>query len=317
MKTSFVATVKNEEDEIRPFLDSLLAQTTMPDEVIIVDGGSADGTIKIIKEMMNQFEKKTFFMLLEKKGNRSVGRNEGIRRAFGDVIVSSDAGCILSPDWTAQIVKPFVDESVDVVAGYYQGESKSIFQKCLAPYALVMPDRVNAATFLPASRSMAFKKIAWVKMRGFPERFSYNEDYVFARKLRDMGANIVFAKHAIVSWTPRENIIAAFTMFFQFAMGDTEAGIFRSKVLFLFVRYIAGVVVLYFMCFYWRGMVVLIVLLLFLMYSLWAVVKNYRYVKNPLAIVLLPCIQFVSDIAVMVGSFTGIWRGIWVTHRKQ
>ena len=48
MKISFVATVFNEEKTITALLDSLFKQTKMPDEIIIVDGGSLDSTLSRI-----------------------------------------------------------------------------------------------------------------------------------------------------------------------------------------------------------------------------------------------------------------------------
>jgi len=44
---SFVATVYNEEDSMPAFLKSLMHQKTLPGEIVIVDGGSVDGTLKV------------------------------------------------------------------------------------------------------------------------------------------------------------------------------------------------------------------------------------------------------------------------------
>ena len=40
MKVSVICTVKNEEKNILQFIDSILKQTKIPDEFILVDGGS-------------------------------------------------------------------------------------------------------------------------------------------------------------------------------------------------------------------------------------------------------------------------------------
>lgn len=122
------------------------------------------------------------FKLFFKKGNRAVGRNEAIERATGEVVLCSDAGNILNKNWIKNISEPFYDSKVDVVAGYYRSLSKNVFQKCLAPYVLVMEDRVDPKNFLPATRSIAFRKAVWEKIGGFPEEYSHNEDYVFAQK---------------------------------------------------------------------------------------------------------------------------------------
>ena len=47
---SIITTILNEEDNISDFLNSILNQTISPDEVIIVDGGSKDGTWSYLQE---------------------------------------------------------------------------------------------------------------------------------------------------------------------------------------------------------------------------------------------------------------------------
>ena len=51
-KISFITTVYNEEDSIVEFLQSLKAQTCLPDEMIIVDGGSTDKTFDLAKAFL-------------------------------------------------------------------------------------------------------------------------------------------------------------------------------------------------------------------------------------------------------------------------
>ena len=170
MKVSFITTVYNEENTIVQLLDSLSKQSRMPDEIIIVDGMSTDGTVDKIKNYNSKFK------IIQKKGNRAVGRNEAIKSSSGDVIVCSDAGCLLDKDWVKNIIEPFKNKEINVVAGYYKGLPQNIFQKCIVPYVLMMPDRVHPKNFLPATRSIAFRKSIWEKVGGFPEKFSHNED---------------------------------------------------------------------------------------------------------------------------------------------
>lgn len=321
MKISFVATVFNEEETVGKLLESLAVQSRMPDEIIIVDGGSTDKTLSILAKFTSEEPKSLLrhhprWKAFTKPGNRAVGRNEAIRNATGDVIVCSDAGCVLDRDWVKKITKPFSKDvhlggvhsatsevgdpsvEIDVVAGYYAAKTSSIFQKCLVPYVLVMPDKVDPDNFLPASRTMAFRKSVWEKAGGFPEEYSHNEDYVFAKKLKKISANIVFAKDAIVYWMPRKNLKQAFIMFFRFALGDAQAGIFRPKVLLIFLRYFLGVLLVFS---YFNTLYVILIL-----YSLWSILKNYRYVKHWQAILILPILQIVSDIAVLSGTIWGI-----------
>lgn len=314
MRVSFVATVYNEEKTVGKLLDSLFKQTKMPDEIVIVDGGSSDCTMSMISDFTSEesfghhprwVNKNIKFKIIIKLGNRSVGRNEAIKNSSGDVIVCSDAGCILDRDWIKNIIEPFNDPKVNVVAGYYKGMAKTIFQKCLVPYVLVMEDRVDPQNFLPASRTMAFRKSIWKKIGGFSERLSHNEDYAFARKLKEINANIVFKKDAIVYWIPRENLKEAFVMFFRFALGDAESGIIRPKVILLFARYLSGLGLVISFFVLKLPLIINSLFIILAFYIAWSILKNYKYVNHWKAFFILPTLQLLSDIAVLLGMIIG------------
>lgn len=320
MKVAFITTVLNEEKNIVLLLKPLLLQSKRPDEVIIIDGGSKDDTVKIINEWISKIRSEDFkkrIKLIVKKGNRSVCRNEAIKRSNSEIITSSDSGCILDKNWTKKIISPFKDPKVDVVAGFYKGITQSIFEKSLVPYVLVMPDKVQAKKFLPSARSMAFRKEIWEKVGGFPVQFSSNEDYVFSKKLKKYGARIVFKRSALVYYLPRKNIIEAFSMFFNFAMGDSQSGILRPKVAFILIRYTIILWLLIYMFYFKLFFILEVVFYILVLYIAWAILKNYKYVKDRDAIVFLPLIQFTSDIAIIIGTILGFLKGLWGTKKKH
>lgn len=179
-----------------------------------------------------------------------------------------------------------------------------------------MPDRIDPNTFLPATRSMAFRKSIWKKIGGFDESLSNNEDYVFARTLKESGASIVFAGDAIAHWIPRSNFRESYTMFWRFALGDAEAGILRPKVQFIFLRYFLGFYLLG-LTFLYRSIIPLVVVGLSVVgYIIWSIFKNYRYVKNTSAIFFLPALQFVSDLAVISGTLRGGFSNFFEVLKK-
>lgn len=319
IKIAFIATVYNEEKSIKEFLHSLFIQSRLPDEIVLVDGGSSDATGIIIEEEFSEFKKynkKTRVKLFTKKGNRSVGRNFAIENTESKIIACSDAGCILDKNWLQHITSPFSNSSVDVVAGYYKGRYESMFQKCLIPYVLIMPDRIHPGSFLPATRSMAFKKSVWATLGRFPEKFSHNEDYVFARRIKEKKYTISFAKDAVVSWIPPKAVKQAFTMFYRFAYGDAEAGIFRPKVIFLLIRYTLVMILLQFSIQHHSLFILATLFGLFILYGIWAVKKNYRYIGNIKGVIFLPYIQFLADIAVILGTILGIIKK-WGIRKMQ
>ncbi len=311
MKISFITTVYNEEKTIKKLLGSIFRQTKKPHEIIIVDGGSVDKTLKKIDDYRLKIKEfKTKLKLIIKSGNRSVGRNEAIKESTGDIIVTSDAGCSLDKNWIKNITEPFKNSDVDVVAGFYEPVSTSVFQKALATYTCVMRGKVNKETFLPSSRSVAFRKKAWGKVKGYPEYLNTCEDLVFAKKLKEKGMKFVFASNAMVYWPQRKNLASAFVQFLNYAIGDGMAGYFRSQTPLLYARYILGFYFLFLTVLY-KSLAGFYVLLGGLtVYLLWSIIKNYKYVRNKKAFFILPLIQLTSDFAVLAGTtFGSILRG--------
>ena len=290
---SVVITILNEAENIEKLLSSLLGQTNKPGEIIIVDGGSTDGTQDIVKKFASQ---KRIVKLLQKKGNRSVGRNWGIKQAKGRIIAITDAGGYPKEDWLEKIIKPFEDKNVSVVSGYYQAEPLNPFQKCAAPYFLVMPDKVKKGMyFRPSSRSVAIRKEIWRKVP-YPEKYSHNEDFVWDIELEKTGYKFHFEPDAIVYWYPPKNLSIALRQFYRFAYGDAEAGISRPKVWTIFLRYL-----LFAALFPFRGLFEVCIM----SYGVWAIIKNYKYVKHQAGFFWLPVIQITSDFAIMLGYIKG------------
>jgi len=306
LKTSLICTVFNEEKTIIQFLESVKSQSRLPDEIIIVDGGSKDSTVSKILGFSSKEKNKFNLKVLVKKGNRSVGRNFAIKNAKNEIILCSDSGCILEKNWVREITKPFKEREIDIVAGYYKGVSKNIFQKSLIPYVLVMEDKINEKEFLPATRSMAFRKIVWKKNGGFNEKLSHNEDYFFANEIKKANFKIAFVKSAVVYWLPRKNLAQSFKMFFRFALGDIQSRIFRPKVTYIFLRYILAVYLLALCAIEKSVLLNAFVLLGIISYVGWSIWKNYKYVNDPRAAIYLPLLQLTSDLAVLLGSVLGL-----------
>lgn len=301
MKISLVVTVLNEEKTIDPFLDSVAGQTVKPDEVIVVDGGSVDWTLQKLAEREEKIR-----VIVKEGANRAVGRNMGVEKAKNEIIAFTDAGCVLDKNWLKEIIKPFKDTGVEVVAGYYQAQAYTVFEKCSAPFALVMPDKVNPKKFLPASRSMAIKKAIFWKNGGFPEDCPDNEDYVFAQILRENGVKIVFSRNAIVNWLPTKNLRSFWKMIFRFARGDAKAGLRRLKVLSVFFRYLFFLILLLLSLIF--GEFRVLALFSVFLYFSFAIYKNFRYVSDLRAFYLLPLLQVTADLAVMAGSMAGFFK---------
>lgn len=302
-KVTFITTVKNDKQGTEMLLSSLLSQTRAPDEVIIVDAMSSDETMDVVNSYEAKYKKQHIpFIVIRSACNRAEGRNIAIERASHPIIVVSDAGCLLHKDWLLNITAHFENSSVNVVAGFYKSGAKSVFQKCMSAYTCVMSEKLDNS-FLPSSRSIAFRKTSWQRVGGYPEYLDYCEDLVFARSMKNKGLRFVVDEKAYVIWPQVTSWLAAAKQFFMYARGDGQAQYVRPQTPFLFGRYAVAVVAL--VAGYYVPIFHPLLLIAFLTYLLWAAKKNYHYVRHPSALIMLPMLQLIADIAVMTGMSMG------------
>ncbi len=85
-KVSVIITVYNGEQFIARAIDSVLAQTAKPYELIVINDGSKDGTLEVLK----RYEGKIRYITIP-NGGVSNARNTGIKMATGDFVAFLDA----------------------------------------------------------------------------------------------------------------------------------------------------------------------------------------------------------------------------------
>lgn len=234
---SLIATVKNE----RPTLDAWLAgienQSQPPDEIVIVDGGSLDGTW----ETLSQWCAPCDLVLLRVAGaSISFGRNLAISKARSDVIAITDAGTVADTNWLEKLTGPFVNAAVDVSAGFFRPAVAGAWQRSLAATTLPDSDEIQVATFLPSSRSVAIRS-SWVQ-RGFeyPEWLDYCEDLVWDLQLKRGGARFVLSQDAVVDFAVRSDWLSFWRQYFRYARGDGKSGLFAKRHAIRYISYIIG-----------------------------------------------------------------------------
>jgi glycosyltransferase involved in cell wall biosynthesis len=230
---SLVVTVLNEVVTVGALMASIAAQTVRPREVIVVDGGSRDGTQLHVEWWHGRLG--CPLRLMELPGaNISEGRNRGIAAARAPLIAVTDAGVRLEPDWLEQITAPFRDEGVDSVAGFFVPDPETFLELAMGATVLPTLAEIDPASFLPSSRSVAFRKAAWEASGGYPEWLDYCEDLVFDLRLDDRGLTRRFAPGAVARFRPRGSLRAFWRQYFRYARGDGKANLWRKRHL---IRY--------------------------------------------------------------------------------
>lgn len=311
MNISICITTFNEEGSIAPLLNSLVNQTKRPDEIIIVDGGSTDKTVEIINHYQKRFGR---IKLLKEKCTRARGRNLGIDAAKNDTIAVIDAGCVANRDWLENITKPFEIKHVDIVAGFYKMTGKNPLQKAESIYLGVTPRKFDHS-FLPSTRSMAFRKNAWETIGGFPEgKENSAEDTDFNYKAVKLGLKYSRVKNAIVEWGMPITLKEFSSKVSEYAKWDALYGIWwhpsqrleshNIKALFIIFRYIVALSLLI-LGFKFYPLFVYLIIFLFA-YLIWAFRKVYLEFEDWRISLWGPILQLTSDIAVIRGFTSGI-----------
>lgn len=100
MGVSVVIPNYNGEKYIKKCLDSLMVQSLKPDEIIVVDNNSTDGSLELLN---NDFRDKVRIIALEKNTGFSVAVNKGIKASKGEFVVLLNNDTELDKDWLKEL----------------------------------------------------------------------------------------------------------------------------------------------------------------------------------------------------------------------
>lgn len=114
VKVSVIIPVYNGEKTLRQCLSSVLNQEFNEYEVIVVDNNSTDKTKEIIKDF--EIRDKGAKYLFEERIGRGAARNTGEIKAKGEIILMTDADCIVPRNWIKRMVEAI--EGYDAIQGF-------------------------------------------------------------------------------------------------------------------------------------------------------------------------------------------------------
>jgi glycosyltransferase involved in cell wall biosynthesis len=222
---TLVVTTLNEAAALPRLLDALLGQMRPLDELILVDGGSTDGTVAVAE----QYQDRLPLRILVRPGcNISEGRNEAIAAASHELIAVTDAGCRPAPDWLAHLVAPLqADEAVGLVSGRVEPEAYTHLEACIGRCSLAFQAQIGGVWILPTARTLAFRRAVWERVGGFPAQLSFGEDAAFVVAAAAI-TPIHVATESVTFWRPRSTYGQLMRQFFHYADGLAQAGLSRQ-----------------------------------------------------------------------------------------
>lgn len=123
-KVSIITPCYNSENTIRRTIESVLNQTYRNIEYIIIDGGSTDGTVGVIREYTKSFNGRLKYSSEKDKGIYNA-MNKGIKMAAGKLIGIINSDDFYEPDAVEKVVNHMTDDLYQVIYGYCNYIKKS------------------------------------------------------------------------------------------------------------------------------------------------------------------------------------------------
>jgi glycosyltransferase involved in cell wall biosynthesis len=242
------STVLNEVEDIDGLVSTLAEQSLRP-EVIIVDGGSTDGTWERLRAAEAKYPNLRAIRdescnLKASPGPIARGRNVGIAAATSEIVACADAGCIYDPEWLARLTDPIFNGRAEYALGgsCIDPADQTIWDLASAPF-FGLKQRADGTTKSCTARSMAFRKELWQRVGGFPETTFLGEDTAFDLRVRKV-TTPAYAERAQAIYRPHHTLKTALSMMARYGIADGVLGTRRSRLVRNFLRCVAEVAVI-------------------------------------------------------------------------
>lgn len=196
MKTSLIIPAYNCARTINLCLNSIINQTKLPDEILIVLSDSTDKTLDILKEYKLKLNFKIYEINLSTPAR---ARNIGIQNSTGDIIIFIDSDCIMPDYYIEKIIDIYRNENISTagfkIIGY---KPEPIIEKYLSEYGLSLPDeniifdKLNLFESFIHTASFTSRKSVFYHTGFFNEDLITGEDHDLCYRIINSGFNIYY-----------------------------------------------------------------------------------------------------------------------------
>lgn len=200
MNCSIVIRAYNEAEHIGRLLEGISHQTIRSVEVVLVDSGSTDNTVRIAE---GQGARIVRIPSTEFSFGRSL--NLGLQAATHELaIIASAHVSPVYPDWLECLLRPFSDERVALVYGKQRGTEASHFSEHQI-FRQWFPDQDvdQQSTAFCNNANAAIRRRLWER-RPYDESLTGLEDVDWAKWVQEQGYHISYSAHAEVTHVHRE-----------------------------------------------------------------------------------------------------------------
>lgn len=212
VKVSVLIAARNEEDNIEKLLESIYNQSFPKElfEVIIVDDHSEDNTRNVINDYINKNKDLNIILLEAKNTGKKAAISQALHKAVNELIIVTDADCILSSTWIESIVSFYQEKRCKMIlAPVLLTPANTIFEKMqvLEHLSLIGSTAGSAAIGFPVmcnGANMAYEREAALEVEEKRHDFnipSGDDMFLLEQFVKNYGYNNVrflLCKSAIV-----------------------------------------------------------------------------------------------------------------------
>lgn len=210
-KVSIVTPSFNQGEFLERTIRSVIDQNYPNLEYIIIDGGSTDNSVEIIKK----YEKYLAYWCSEKDRGQSDALNKGFSKATGDIFFYLASDDVLMPGILDKVARCFMENDIDVLYGnrLIIGPDDRVIseRRCVhyIPYISRLGN-VTLGSFAVYPDSMFYKKEIFHKVGGFDINLHNTMDTDFWLKITRVTNKIMFLREYIIGFrvTPTSKTVA-------------------------------------------------------------------------------------------------------------
>jgi rhamnosyltransferase len=233
-RVAILIRTKDEAESLPATLNVLMSQTRAADEIIVVDSGSTDDTVDIVRSFSN-------LRLIEidlDPFSYGGSLNLGFSSTACDFVACLSAHALpMDGFWLEELLRPCADPRVAGVYGRQVPRSSAYpsYRRDLEGYYGDSPRVQNVPTeHVFSNANSLIRRRAWIEVR-FDENLPYCEDQLWARTVIGNGYSIAYAPAAAVMHSHNENLreVVARSCREELAwrmIGESDSHSFRSSL---------------------------------------------------------------------------------------
>ena len=226
MQITFILPIRNEVNTITSTIEAILCQTIINDfeyEILISDGGSTDGTLDIINNLVYTYPN---ILLIHNPGIIvSVGFNMALSQAQGDFIIRIDGHCEIPPNYLNNCITILRNKEIIIAGGKIEtisngaiGKAIAIAQSSLFGVGNVTfrNPNYNIPNYVDTLAFGVHKRKIFSEIGGYDEEMVCNQDDEFNHRVIQSGAKIWMDPTIKTKYYSRSSYMKLFKQYFNY-----------------------------------------------------------------------------------------------------